>query len=232
MIEILTTAEGTTFVGYPNDYLFDLLKQGNTFPDDYVKTVIDQCVKPDSVCVDVGANLGYVTLYMAKRCKEVHSFEPQPVVFLQLCANVFLNQRLNVKAYQMGLCDCETTLEFASYQSGWVGAKDFSDYSKIGSIGSISFTPGSGTIPARRLDTVIKSKVDFIKIDAQGADIDVIFGAQDILAKYRPVIVFEYEYDLSVKNYHRCLDDLVPYLDKLGYKSEEIYPGNYLLTPQ
>ena len=96
MTEIITTKEGTRFIGFPNDHLFSEIKSGNSFTDGFLKGVIEKYVKPDSVCVDVGANLGYVSLYLAQRCKRVLAFEPQPVVFLQLCANLFLNQQFNV----------------------------------------------------------------------------------------------------------------------------------------
>jgi FkbM family methyltransferase len=231
MVEQIKTADGTTFVGYSNDYLFSLIKGGNTFVDTYVKDAIDKYVTPDSVCVDVGANLGYVSLYLAARCKRVYSFEPQPVVFLQLCANLFLNQRLNVTPYNMGLHSHTTFLDFANYQSGWVGTSDYSDYNNIRSIGSISLTDTPhGTIPANRLDQMINTKVDFIKIDAQGADIDVLIGAQDLVAAYHPIIIFEYEDDLSRVNYGRNMEDVYSFVSKNGYNMTEVYPGNYLLT--
>lgn len=229
--EIITTLNGTRFIGYPNDHLFSLIKKGETFVDGYVKDAIDKYVKQDSVCIDVGANLGYVSLYMASRAKWVHCFEPQPVVFLQLCANLFLNQRLNVKPHNMGCHSKDSTLDFADYQSGWVGTNDFSDYSKIKSIGSISFQQKpNGTIPACRLDGVVEGRVDFIKIDAQGADIDVILGAERILREHHPIVIFEYEDDLSTNNYGRRLSDLDPLLADLGYKTTEVFNGNFLLT--
>jgi len=188
-------------------------------------------VTPDSVCVDVGANLGYVSLYLATRCKHVYSFEPQAVVFLQLCANLFLNQRFNVTPYNVGLHSHTTFLDFADHQSGWVGTSDYSDYNKIRSIGSISLRASvEGTIPAKRLDEVMNDKVDFIKIDAQGADIDVLIGAQDLVTAYHPIIIFEYEDDLSRINYGRDMEDIYAFVNKNGYNMTEVYPGNYLLV--
>jgi FkbM family methyltransferase len=233
MIDLITAADGTRYAGFPQDHLFNLLRNGDTFPDRYVKDAIDAHVKPESICVDVGANLGYVSLYLAARAKWVHSFEPQPNVFLQLCANLFLNQRLNVTPYNMGVFSRETTLDFADYQSGWVGTNDFSDYEKIRSIGSISLQERSGgKIPARALDSIFATdqKIDFIKIDAQGADIDVLIGAERILAQHHPVVIFEYEDDLSRQNYGRSLEDFFGMFDDSGYKITEVYPGNYLLT--
>jgi FkbM family methyltransferase len=231
MIDVIKTPDGTVFAGYPNDHLFSEISNGHVFVDWYVKDAIDRYVKPDSICVDVGANLGYVSLYMAQRSHFVYAFEPQFVVYLQLCANIFLNQRFNIKPHHMGLYSKETMLDFGDYQDGWVGTKDFSDYTKIKSIGSISFQPKiSGSVQAKRLDDVIHSRVDFIKIDAQGADIDVLYGAKETLRKYHPIVIFEYESDFSTKNYGRTLDDVKPLVNELGYKMVEVFTGNFLLT--
>jgi FkbM family methyltransferase len=231
MIDIIKMPDGTVFAGYPNDHLFSEMMKGNAFVDWYVKEAIDHYVKPDSICVDAGANLGYVSLYMAARSHFVYAFEPQPIVYLQLCANIFLNQRFNIKSYNLGLYSRGTMLDFGEYQDGWVGTKDFSDYTKIKSIGSISLQPKTdGKIYAERLDDMIHSKVDFIKIDAQGADIDILFGAENLLRKYHPVVIFEYEVFESINNYGRTIDEVKPFIDKLGYKMTEVFTGNFLLT--
>ncbi len=230
MIEI-ADINGVRYAGFPNDHLFKEIKGGNDFVDHFLKDVIAKYVHQDSVCVDVGANLGYVSLYLAARAKKVIALEPQPVVFMQLCANLFLNSRFNVTPHRLAAHSTPCMLDFAGYQSGWVGATSFDDYTKIGSIGSISLSAcHDGEMQAVRLDDLIDEKVDFIKVDAQGADIDVILGAEALLEKYHPVVVFEYEDDLSQANYHRTIADLTPLLERLGYKTTEIFPGNYLLT--
>lgn len=57
--------------------------------------------------VDVGANIGGFTVPTAKLISNkkgiVHAFEPQRIVFQQLCANVFLNQLDNVHVYNVAL---------------------------------------------------------------------------------------------------------------------------------
>lgn len=231
-IEITTNPHLGRFAGFPRDHLFSLIKQGRDFEDAFLKPVIEQYVTKDSVCVDVGANLGYVSVYLAKRAAKVIALEPQPVVYLQLCANLFLNECFNVTPIQCGAFSSSTSFGFASYQSGWVGASDFSDYSAIGSIGSISLQPGAGQMRGERLDSLIKERVDFIKIDAQGADIDAILGAEGLVAAYRPVIVFEYEDDLSKTNYGRVLADLTPFLERHRYDIKSLHGDNYVCVPR
>lgn len=231
MIEVITTSDGTKFAGYNHDYLFQIIRNGNSFPDTYVRDVIDKYVNKNSVCVDVGANLGYISVYLAKRAKYLHSFEPQKNVYFQLCANLFLNECYNVTTYNNAVYSYRKNFDFASFQSGWVGTTELTDVDKVTSFGAISLAPNeNGKIKAVTLDETFSEKIDFIKIDAQGADIDVIFGADNLIARDHPVIVFEYEEDLSLKNYNRTLSDLDNFLKRHNYKMTEIHRHNYLLT--
>ena len=230
MIETIKSSDNT-IVGFPQDYLFKCIKDGDGFPDSFLLETINKYVNKDSVCVDIGANLGYVSLYLSRICKKVYSFEPQHVVFLQLCANVFLNERFNVYPLELAAYSESKLFNFAVYQNGWVKASSFDDYNNIGSIGSISLEKkDDGNIKAVRPDEIIKEKVDFIKIDAQGGDIDAIFGCEKLLEN-RPVIVFEYEHDLSVNNYGRTLPEILPFAQKHNYGMRAISGQNYILEP-
>jgi len=246
-LETIVTKNGDYLMGYKNDYLFNNLKGGTGFVDHFLLPVIEKYVKPESVCVDVGANLGYVSLYLSKRCKRVHAFEPQFPVFLQLCTNAFLNQRFNITPYHLALGAWAGEVKMASYQSGWVGADTLDDYSKIKSIGSVSFTPYTSrrntqdmtSAEMKPLDYItreagkIPGPLDFIKIDAQGADIDVIIGAEFTIMSHRPVIVFEYENDLSKNNYGRDMSDLNLFMKRIGgYETICLFEGNYALIPK
>jgi FkbM family methyltransferase len=230
-IDIITHPIGR-FMGFPNDYLFQLLRDKGGFVDDFLVPVIEKYVRPDSVCVDVGANLGYVSVYLSKRAKKVYSLEPQPVVYMQLCGNLFLNECFNVEPLRYAALSHAGSIGFAPEQSGWVGTTDMSDYTKIRSIGSVALKPGGGTMMGDRLDNLIHDHVDFIKIDAEGGDIDAILGATGIIERDRPVIVFEYDAQPSRANYGRDITDLNPLLSKHAYQLNEIAPGNFLMTPQ
>ena len=130
MIEFIKIKD-SNFVGFSNDYLFNEIKRGNIFPDYFIREIIDKYVKKDSVCLDIGANLGYVSIYLSKKCKRVYSFEPQHVVFFQLCANLFLNECFNVFPLELAAYSTDIKFDFANYQNGWVQADKFDDYSKI-----------------------------------------------------------------------------------------------------
>jgi FkbM family methyltransferase len=223
------------FLGFQQDHLFQEMQRGEGFIDTYLIPEMERYVKKDSICIDVGANLGYVSIYLSKKCKYLYALEPQPIVYLQLCGNLFLNECWNVKALELAAHSIDCNLDFAKYQSGWVGTDKFDDYHKIGSIGSISLSQNeNGKMKAVRLDSIISEKIDFIKIDAQGADIDIVFGCEKIIQNSRPAIVFEYEPDLSINNYSRKLDDpdFVEFLKKYNYEMVCLFGDNYVLEPK
>src|SRR4051812_16828084 len=66
--------------------------------------VLSQIIKPGSVVLDIGANIGTHTICFAKQALPggvVYAFEPQRLVFQNLCANIALNQLVNVIAQQV-----------------------------------------------------------------------------------------------------------------------------------
>lgn len=228
-IETVTT-DRSIISGFDTDYLFKLIKGGNSFPDDFLLPVFDQYINKNSVCVDIGANIGYVSIELAKRSKFVYSFEPQPLIYQVLLKNLVQNSCANAQAFNMGCYSKTTRLDFGDYQNGWLGTNNPSDLESITSFGALSLKSSEkGFVEAKRLDEIIKGPIDFIKIDAQGADIDCIFGAEGLIAKYHPVIVFEYEEEFSTKNYGRNFNDLSNFTSKYKYNYKQLFEQNWLL---
>jgi len=231
MIKLITANCGTKYLGYSNDHLFKEIEGGNTFIDSAIKKVIDDVVTPDSVCIDAGSNLGYITMYLAKRCKKVFAFEPQKVVYLQLCGNLFLNECFNVTPYNLGVYHESKNFTFSKFQDGWVGKTDFKNYNEITSIGSISIEPNpEGEMKCVRLDEQINERVDFIKFDCEGGDIDGILGAEKLIERFHPKIVFEYHTETANEVYHRPFSDIYDIARRHKYKLIQIDVANYLLS--
>lgn len=227
-LETVTTNR-SIISGFDTDYLFKLIKGGNSFPDDFLLPAFDQFVTKDSVCVDIGANIGYVSVELAKRSKLVYSFEPQPLIYQVLLKNLAQNSCANAKAFNMGCYSKDTKLDFGDYQNGWLGTNNPRDTESITSFGALSLKSSeSGFVEAKRLDEIIQTPIDFIKIDAQGADIDCVIGAEKLIEKYHPVIAFEYEEEFSVKNYGRNFSDLDKFIAKFNYNRKQLFEQNWL----
>lgn len=158
------------------------------FFDAFLKIEYDKHVKPDHIVVEVGAHVGTHTCYLSKLARKVTAFEPQPILYRHLIANLYLNDCVNVEAINAACYNekCEMKAR----------VKDEATYNATSEKGGVAFgfaPPERGflVVPAVKLDDVIIGPVHFIKIDAEETDLNVGLGAIGIIERYRPVIAFE-----------------------------------------
>jgi FkbM family methyltransferase len=145
-------------------------------------------MRPGTV-VEAGANAGFLTIPIAQALAanghEMIVFEPQPFLFQNLCANLALSALNNVRAWPSACGNAETTLYFSA-----------PSYTHRGNFGGISMEAESSqasiAVPCVRLDDVIGSKeISLIKIDVEGAELDVLNGAGRLIDTSRPIIYIE-----------------------------------------
>ncbi len=136
---------------------------------------------PGDLVIDVGANLGNHTVFFAKiaGCR-VAAFEAHPEAFRFLQENARLNDLDNrVDAYHLAVSDTEGRVSILAEMENNLGATRFG-------------MDDDGTVRAVRLDDVdIQGSVRLIKIDVEGMEAQVLRGAQDLIARDRPLIVCE-----------------------------------------
>jgi len=145
---------------------------------------------PLPVVVDVGANLGSYTVPIARliapRGGRVYAFEPQRIVFQQLCGNVFLNRLDNCHVYNVaiGEHDGEVRVPVPDYVSEPnIGGLSLDPAIRARQTGSaVDGEPGEKRL-MRRLDGVDLPPVSLLKIDAEGLEAEVIAGAGKLLAR-------------------------------------------------
>lgn len=142
-----------------------------------------QFVKPHWSVADIGANIGVHTLALASLAHQgtVLSIEPVPFVYRMLCANLALNAITNVVPLQAAAGFPPRTLR--------VGAID---YTHEDTYGGFPMGPAEGGPPVAvlPLDSVLQ-KVDFIKVDVEGMELEVLKGAQQLIDRFRPVLYVE-----------------------------------------
>lgn len=153
-----------------------------------VTKFIKSIIKPDSVSIDVGANIGLHAIEMAKG-KLVYAFEPNPLVCKRLKENLVLSKISNVEVAQLGLSNVKGSTSF------YVPLAD-SPHQGTSSVHATHIDAESEKIEIETdtLDNLFKEvkKLDFIKIDVEGHDFSVILGAEKIIERLRPVIIFEF----------------------------------------
>lgn len=169
------------------------------------------------VAVDVGAHIGTWSVALSRVAKEVHSFEPLPASAELLRKNIALNNLSNVVVHERAVSKHPETLsisyEKASNRAGTVLGK-------------------GGTIDAVALDSVFpKEKIDFLKIDVEGMEYNVILGAKKLIKRCRPIIHIEINKRLPRwKAFYIWF-----YLSLLGYKFNDHFihrsTFNVLATP-
>ncbi len=138
------------------------------------------------ISLDVGANLGLFTYFLARYSLYVYAYEPNPLPFRILKSVV----DGNVSAYQMALTDRSGEIELVVPR----GPKGWSSNGA-----GIGKDRGGGTaavvkVPGRRIDDLELSDVGFIKIDVEGHEKHVLLGARETLARDRPNLFIENEH--------------------------------------
>lgn len=186
----------------------------------------------DGIVLDIGANLGSFTVPIASNHPhlQIYSFEPQRIIYYQLCTNILLNRLENVYAHHFGISDSEWTkqLEVPNYSSEQnVGA--FSVDTEVRSKDYLVVTHGNKeNITAKRLDTMQLKNIRLIKIDVEGHELEALQGASETikLSNYPPIMLESWDQKFPDKQ-----KQLFTYLNSIGYTISRIdHNSNYLAT--
>lgn len=168
--------------------------------------LFQQICQAGDVVLDIGANIGAHTLAMSNfvgATGKVYAFEPQPIIFQTLCANMAINSVTNVSCHCIALSD----------RAGHVLVPDI-NYDVEGNFGGVAieqFDQGQ-RIPKVALDDFLSlPKLKLIKIDVEGMEQEVINGAKKLIAQHQPVIYMENDRRDKSK-------DLIELMWSLGYK--------------
>jgi FkbM family methyltransferase len=151
------------------------------------------------IAIDGGANIGVHTIEWARHMHnwgEVIGFEAQEVVFYALAGNVAINNCLNarVKLAALGEACGELAIPQPNYfQASSFGSLEIRQNAKNEFIGQeISYKDESmQKIPMVSIDSLNLNRIDFIKIDVEGMEIEVLNGAKTTLNKSKPIMLIE-----------------------------------------
>ena len=153
-------------------------------------------------CIDIGSNVGFWTRDLAKEFEKVYCFEPNAI--FRECFLKNLPQD-NIELFTYGLSDREHTA--------------------TQSFNSTVIQDIPGNVECRPLDSFFLSDIDFIKIDVDGFEIQVLSGAIKTLQENNPVINIEMKRNKRpaiVAESERILRS-VGYFKKDCVKSDEIW---------
>jgi FkbM family methyltransferase len=146
--------------------------------------------KKDAVCYDIGANIGYHALVMAEAAEngQVYAFEPIPQVCDILQKNIDINHKQNITIVQKVVAGVEGKIQLGLDTAIDQAALKFAIKNETHCMCMIV------ECDAITLDGFVvggKAPPTLIKIDVEGAEVDVLRGARGIMAKYHPLIFCE-----------------------------------------
>jgi FkbM family methyltransferase len=193
--------------------------------------LLDKLLTPGMVFLDVGANEGFYTVF-ASRCVgetgSVWAFEPSRREMEHLTANVRLNGLANVRSFCVALANEDTEAELL------IAGEEHSGHNTLGQFVYDSGLITVESVPVRRLDSLLQEcpleRLDFLKIDAEGAEMRVLAGACDALRRFRPLILLEMN-DPSLKAQGSSRDLLIQLLESNDYRLYLFDPTTGLPVP-
>ena len=198
--KIIESTYGQMLVNPNDQYIVPIIEKTGTYGLENI-TLIQSLVEflinkhGDAIFYDVGANFGTHTLAVASRFKDkvkVRAFEAQKQIFFNLCGSLALNGLTNVDCHNVAVTDGSIeTLQF-----------DLPDYDSVNNFGGLELVPaessdnqtmkkvGKETVSCVALDDY-DERVDLIKMDIEGMELQALNGATKIFDQYRPICFLE-----------------------------------------
>lgn len=212
-----------TFTYFKHDQTIghSLEKYGD-YSEDEVE-IFKQCIAKDRLVIDVGSNIGALTIPMARIATTVMAFEAQPEIFQALSQNLIDNNIRNVRMFNLAL----------GARSGWARIPALDELENFDFATAAIGTKGQYETPIRTLDGMLErnqTRVGFIKIDVAGSELAVLQGAEHTINKWRPIIYVKNEIrDMSpaltgwlIDHDYRCYWHRSPlYIDQ-NYRGEKL----------
>ena len=207
-------AEGGWWIRIPDDHVLYHLMRGSYEPLEI--RFFRSMLKPGDTALDIGANFGLYTILAAKqvgREGRVLAFEPNPNSLRYLRLNILLNRQSHIEVVPVALSNEEGETEFICVSQG--------AYSAL----KVAETPGTtSAIRVRQttLDAIAAAEslylVDFVKMDAEGAELLVLRGGEEFFSRIpRPLVMCEFN-DNRAAPYGHTSRDVYQWLRGRDYK--------------
>ncbi|MFH1387618.1 MAG: FkbM family methyltransferase [bacterium] len=194
----------------------EMLNFGDAEKDEMIilKKLIKKNRKKNITILDVGANIGWFSLYYAKALpgSQIYSFEPIANNYANILFNIKLNGLKNIKAVNVGVSDHQGVATFYCDQ-------------EITANASLVKHSARKHLEEKNVKLVTLDKYcgqngirpDLLKVDVEGAELFVFKGAKRILADHHPIVFAEMLRKWAEKfNYHP--NQIIELLNNYGYQ--------------
>ncbi len=167
--------------------LVKIILRKNDFEPKMVR-LFQTLITEKDIVIDVGANIGCTSILFGELAEQVISFEPSLTTFNLLQKNIKQSGLENITLLNLALGSRDSASEITYAESNRSGGF-------ISNKTTISTGHITEKIKLKKLDDIIHNlnltRLDFIKIDVEGFEKEVIEGAKNTINKFQPIIVLE-----------------------------------------
>lgn len=222
---------------YRNDKIIINGRREKHFREINILEYISSKYNMKNTIIDCGANYGNHTVYLAKytNCSRIFSFEPIPNIFKVLQENVVQNNIQNkVVCYNSGVSKKKKSLKLISkiYDTQgafwfWYEGENYKHPADMGygHLHRKNQSVENLMVESIPLDSKIDEfgKVDFIKIDVEGMEMEVLLGAEKLIKQNKPL--------LYIEACNGTRDSVAKWINENGYKKvkHSIFHGHHWL---
>jgi len=175
--------------------------------------------KEKPVFIDIGANIGLISLYISRHIPDAQIFALEPGLLQRsLFGLTIARNKLaeKIQLFPYAVSDSDNLTTFVTFEHDVDGIAD-----GLVNTGRVPEKSISIPIATITLDSFIKrhniNQVDIIKIDIEGAEFLAFAGAKETLTNFKPVIYFELN-QLNLKSYQHTAEETIRSLINLNYK--------------
>lgn len=204
-------------------YLEDFIQQQIYFLDYYDKPSIQflkNNLKPGDVYIDVGANVGAFALVACSHVGvqgKVIAFEPVSHVYDQLKYNVQLNHFSQMTIEKLALFNENTQLNLILSSNENLGMSSIFRHDAInGKTEIVNAVRGDDYFLQKNI-----SRIDFIKMDIEGAELFALQGLEETLEKFKPILFVELS-EAVLANSSVKKEEIITFLKKMKYEMKGI----------
>ena len=178
-------------------------------------------------CYDIGANMGYTSLLLSRNFDNVYAFEPSPI-YKKLKKNVSGNKKIHT--FNIAISDHDGKLVMEKREIPWKSGQLVADKGRNDEAWGKLI--GKVTVDCKKIDSMDMIKPDFMQIDVEGFELDVINGALETIRRYKPGISIEIHSSVIGSEIKNILSSLyqIYHVDHPHYKENtEIKKEHYFL---
>lgn len=175
------------------EYILRALERGEPWEKELIRRVI-RLIPSASDVLDIGSHVGTHSIPYAAKCRRVYAFEAQAPIYSLLLHNICQNGITNIVPYHTaigameGVCSLTATVPDGRSAGE---AISYASSTKPINYGGMQLGAGGATVGMITIDSMNLSNVGYMKVDVEGAEPLVFYGARETIKRCRPVILYE-----------------------------------------